>query len=160
MISFIISSDNMAHIMRHFSESAELGSRFYVKSPQELLTLAATRFPEKFYESNPDSDGKKRISITFDEEIGTCNVVSMDALTDQERESVIFEDRDGFMVKAVHTDRIFPTCECQIILGDDNTVITLFPGPLAPPFPQPGETSDYWDNHVFIRRFMAVSTSV
>lgn len=152
MISFIIPTEGMGHIMRHFAESAELGSRFYIQSPQELLTLAAYRFPEEFHDVMPDADGKKRISISFDEEIGTCNVVSLDVLTEQERTDVFVEDRDGFQVKAVHTDRIFPTCECQIILGDDNTVITLFPGPLAPPFPQPGETSDYWDNHVFIRK--------
>ena len=151
MISFIIPTDGMAHIMRHFSDSAELGSRFSFQSPQQLLTLAASRFPQKFHNAVPDADGKKRISITFDKEIGTCNVVSLDALTEQERAAVFVEDRDGLQVKAVHTDRVFPTCECQIILGAGNTVITLFPGPLAPPLPKPGQSSEYWDNHVFIR---------
>ena len=152
MISFILPADGMTHLMRHFSDSAELGSRFFFNSPVSLLAYAATSFPDKFKEAVADNDGRKRISITFDREIGTCNVVPLSSLTEQERASVFYEDRDGYKVKVAFSDCTFPTSECQIILSQDNTVITLFPGPLAPPFPGPGETSDYWDNHVFIRQ--------
>lgn len=150
MISFIIPK---WHTMRHFPGSNDVGSVFYAKSPTELLTYAASVFPEVFKTAFPDpNDGRKRLSFVSDKEVGLCNVVALSDLTSEEIESITEEERDGSIVKTVITNRTFPTREFQIILGDKNTVITMFPGPMAPPLPQNGERSEFWDNHVFIKQ--------
>lgn len=149
MLSFIIPQ---GHTMRHFPGSDDVGSVFYAKSPAELLTYAASVFPHVFKTAVPDSkDGRKRLSFVSDKEVGLCNVVALTNLTPEEIESITEEERDGSIVKTVITNRTFPTREFQIILGDKNTVITMFPGPMAPPLPQNGERSEFWDNHVFIK---------
>lgn len=133
MISFIIPS---GHTMRHFSGSEDVGSMFYAKTPVELLTYAASEFPHVFKEAIPDpNDGRKRLSFVSDNEIGLCNLVALSDLTPEETELITEEDRDGYMVKIVKTNRKFPTHEFQIILGEKNTIITMFPGPMAPPLP-------------------------
>lgn len=149
MLSFIIPQ---GHTMRHFPGSDDVGSVFYVKSPVELLTYAAIEFTQVFKTAIPDpSDGRKRLSFVSDKEVGLCNVVALSDLTLEEIESITEEERDGTIVKTIMTTRTFPTREFQIILGDKNTVITMFPGPMAPPLPKDGEESEFWDNHVFIK---------
>lgn len=149
MLSFIIPQ---GHTMRHFPGSEDVGSVFYAKSPVELLRYAAFTFPQVFKTAVPDSkDGRKRLSFVLDKEVGLCNVVALSDLTLEEIESITEEERDGSIVKTVITNRTFHTREFQIILGDKNTVITMFPGPMAPPLPQNGERSEFWDNHVFIK---------
>lgn len=148
MLSFTIPSD---HVWRHFPDSKQSGSVFYAKSPAEVLTAVATTFPETFKHTQPDADGRKRLSFTLDYEIGLCNIVALEELTPQEKTSITEEERDGVMVKVVYTSRKFPTRELQIILSNDNVLITMFPGPIAPPLPNIGEHSEFWDNHIFIK---------
>ena len=141
MLSFIIPP---GHAWNHFSSSSKLGSMFFAQSPAEILTTAATTYPHIFKEAKLDPiDGRKRLSFVFDHEIGLCNVVALTDLTP--------EERDGIVVRIVHTTRTFPTRECQIILSSDNVVITMFPGPMAPPLPRKGNHSDFWEGHVFIK---------
>ena len=149
MLSFIIPP---GHAWNHFSSSSKLGSMFFAQSPAEILTTAATTYPHIFKEAKLDPiDGRKRLSFVFDHEIGLCNVVALTDLTPEERDSIIEEERDGIVVRIVHTTRTFPTRECQIILSSDNVVITMFPGPMAPPLPRKGNHSDFWEGHVFIK---------
>lgn len=149
MLSFVIPP---GHVWNHFSNNRKLGSMFFIPSPTELLTIAATTYPQIFKDAKPDPiDGRKRLSFVFEYDIGLCNVVPMNDLTPKEFESISEEQRDGIVVRTVYTTRTFPTREFQIILSSDNTVITMFPGPLAPPLPKEGEYSDFWDRHVFIK---------
>lgn len=149
MLSFIIPQD---HLMRHFSGSGDVGSVFFAQSPQEVLAYAATSFPQVFIDATPDpKDGRKRLSFVADKNIGLCNVVQISDLTIEETKEITEEERDGHSVKTVRTKRTFPTREFHIILEEDNTVVTMFPGPMAPPLPQNGEESVFWNNHVFIK---------
>lgn len=145
-----ISKEVRSHLATHFQQNLP-GSKFYTRSPEELLDNAMVLFPEKFRETLPDADRRIRISLTFPEEIGVSNVVSVDELTDKEKEKIEIVDRQGRKVRSVKTNRIIPTKECQIILSGDWHLITMFPGELAPPLPDsPDIHDDYWDNHVFI----------
>jgi hypothetical protein len=149
MISFIIPK---GHIYRHFPGECADGSVFYAETPAQVLTYAASAFPDVFKNAVPDAkDGRKRLSFIAEKEIGLCNVVAIDELTPDEAARMNFEKRDGILVKTVQTARTFPTKEFQVILDARNTVITIFPGPMAPPLPRNGEHSEFWDNHVFIR---------
>ena len=148
--SIYISPEVREHLDSHFQQDLP-GSKFYSESPEYLLDEAMRLFPKTFREAKPDDDGRIRISLTFPREIGISNVVSVDKLTDEEKEQVEIIDRNGKMVRSVKTDRVIPTRECQIILSDDWHLITMFPGEMAPPLPDSPDIHDeYWDNHVFI----------
>lgn len=148
--SIKISDEVRAHLSTHFQQD-QPGSKFYAKSPEDLLNMALQLFPEAFSKAEPDTDGRYRISLTFPEEIGVSNVVSIDELDGGERESIEIVDRQGKKVRSVKTERVIPTHECQIILSKDWQLITMFPGEMAPPLPaSPDIHDEYWDNHVFI----------
>lgn len=147
---FTISQEVRKHLALHFKQDMP-GSKFYSESPEGLLEEAIRLFPEIFRKAKPDDDGRIRISLTFPREIGDSNVVSIDSLTQEERERIEIIDRNGKMVRSVKTDRIIPTHECQIVLSTDWHLITMFPGELAPPLPDsPDIPDEYWDSHVFI----------
>lgn len=150
MIKITISQDVHKHLASHFGLELP-GSKFYSASPETLLEQAQQTFPEVFEHAKPDADGRFRISLTFLEEIGVSNVVSIEDLTEEEKSRVEVVDRQGRKVRSVKTDRVIPTHECQIILSEDWHLITMFPGEMAPPLPEsPDVHDDYWDNHVFI----------
>lgn len=145
-----ISQEVRLHLATHFQNDLP-GSKFFADTPEALLELAQQLFPEIFSNAKPDVDGRYRISLTFPEEIGVSNVVSVDKLTDEEKDRIGIIDRQGKKVRSVKTDRIIPTYECQIILSEDWQLITMFPGEMAPPLPpSPDIHDDYWDCHVFI----------
>ena len=145
-----VSSEVREHLTTHFQQDLP-GSKFYAESPEDLLNMAQQLFPETFSNAKPDADGRIRISLTFPDEIGVSNVVSMDALTDEEKDRIEIVDRQGRKVRSVKTNREIPTKECQIILSHDWHLITMFPGEMAPPLPaSPDIHDEYWDNHVFI----------
>ena len=138
------------HLDLHFKQDLP-GSKFYSKSPEDLLEEAVRLFPETFREAKPDDDGRIRISLSFPRKIGVSNVVSVDELTDEEKKRIEIVNRNGKKVRFVKTDRIIPTHECQIILSNEWHLITIFPGEMAPPMPaSPDVHDEYWDNHVFI----------
>ena len=145
-----ISPEVREHLVSHFQQDLP-GSKFYSESPEDLLEEALRLFPETFREAKPNTDGRIRISLTFPREIGVSNVVSIDELTDEEKERIEIIDRNGTIVRSVKTGRVIPTRECQIILSEDWHLITMFPGELAPPLPDsPDIPDEYWDHHVFI----------
>lgn len=146
----IVLDETREHLALHFQRNLP-GSKFYCESPDALIELAKQQFPNAFKNAKPDADGRYRISLTFPNEIGVSNVVSIDELTDKERDRIEIIDRQGKKVRSVKTDRVIPTHDCQIILSADWHLITMFPGEMAPPLPDSLDIhDDYWDNHVFI----------
>jgi hypothetical protein len=149
MISFHIPE---GHTLNHFPGSGVTGSIFYMDTPAQVLTYAVYTFAQKFKEAIPDAnDGRKRLSFIAETEIGESNVVPIKDLTLEEIEAITIEDRNGTLVKTTITTRRFPTREFHIILDSDNTVVTMFPGPMAPPLPKNNKSSDFWNTHVFVK---------
>lgn len=145
-----ISPEVREHLDLHFKQDLP-GSKFYSESPEDLLEEAMRLFPETFRKVKSDDDGRIRISLSFPRDIGVSNVVSVDELTDEEKNRIENIDRNGKIVRFVKTDRIIPTHECQIILSNEWNLITIFPGEMAPPLPDSPDVHDeYWNNHVFI----------
>lgn len=145
-----ISQEVRQHLATHFQHDLP-GSKFFADTPEALLEMAQQLFPETFENAKPDADGRYRISLTFPEEIGVSNVVSIKELTEEERSRIVIIDRQGRKVRSVKTDRVIPTRECQIILSEDWHLITMFPGEMAPPLPLSTDIhDDYWDKHIFI----------
>lgn len=149
MITIVLTQDVRLHLASHFQKDMP-GSKFYSKSPEDLLEEAIRLFPAKFREAKPDEDGRIRISLIFPREIGISNVVSIDDLAKEEIERIKVVSRNGKNVRSVETDRIIPTRECQFIFSSNWQLITMFPGEFAPPLPaSPNIHDEYWDNHVF-----------
>ena len=150
MITISISDEVRSHIARHFNER-ELGSLFEHSSPEAFLIKAIAAFPDTFRLAKPDPDGRIRLSLQFQEPVGYSAVVALDDLTPEERSSIVVSERDGYPVGVLRSSRRIPTTEAQIILSSDYSLITLFPGPLAPPLPtSPSESCPFWKNHVFV----------
>lgn len=147
----LIHNETREHVMIHFSENA-IGSKFNNRyTLDSLIEEIENSFPKTLMYAKPDQDGRYRISLTFPEEIGVSNVVSIDELTEEEQQRIEIVDRQGKKVRSVKTDRTISTHDCQIIMSSDWYLITMFPGEMAPPLPDsPDIHDDYWDNHVFI----------
>lgn len=156
MIEISITSAVRQHLANHIHqdlpEAKNLsGSKFFCNSPEYLLEKAMRLFPKSFCQAKPDNDGRIRISLSFPEEIGVSNVVSIEELTDEEKKHIEIVDRQDCKVRSTKTNRIITTHECQIVLSSDWHLITMFPGELAPPLPDSPDIHDeYWDKHVFI----------
>ncbi len=149
-VSVQLSDEVREHLDSHFNKELP-GSKFSVADVDTLLQMLLDLFPEKINGTKPDDDGRKRISFVFPFDIGTCNVVSVDQLTDREFGTMHRMRRGTKVVRVVESERVFPTDECQLVLSGDNNVITVYPGEAAPPLPDSPDIKDpYWDNHVFI----------
>lgn len=149
-VRIILDDDGMEHIIRHFKGGIP-GSKFTVDSPQHLLQMIVDSFPDSIQNAKRGKDDCKIVSVSFPFEIGNCNVVAIEDLTDEEKSSVHIIWRDDVVTRFVYSKRAFPTKECQMILHPNNHVVTVYPGELAPPLPESlDEHDDYWDNHVFI----------
>lgn len=139
------------HLRRHFDGDLP-GSKFYAQSVEELLQVALDRFPHAIASAQPDDDDIKVVSLQFEKEIGTSNVVPINMLTPEELSTMQVVPRGETMARSVISNRMFPTRLCQLILDGDNRLITAYPGEAAPPLPPTPDIHDpYWDNHVFIQ---------
>ena len=135
-----LDDDTREHLHRHFDGELP-GSKFCFQNAEELIQTIVDSFPKEIAEAQPNAEGVKVVSLHFPYEIGTCNVVAIDELTDAERNTLKTVPRGETLARCATSDRVFPTKE----------VITIYPGELAPPLPPTPETSDpYWDKHVFI----------
>ena len=151
MIQFTITEEVRKHIERHLSECGVVGSRVYSHSPFELLSEAAFAYPDSFKNAVLCGDGRYRISIRFQKEIGKCSVVALTSLAEDELGTLQHEKRDGSDILTVKLNREIGTDECQMIFTKDWYLITMFPGPLAPSLPRNGEFSEFWSTHAFMR---------
>ena len=149
-VSITLTDEVREHLMRHFTDSLP-GSKFAVESPERLLQMVVDCFPEAV-RSATVSDGCKIVSVRFPFDIGICNVVPLSELTKEELATLRTEERGEATVRCAESNRRFPTDDCQLILDENNQVITAYPGELAPPLPMSPEIHDpYWDEHVFIK---------
>ncbi len=127
---------------------------FFAQSPMQVLDRLKMECPDRLSDMpEPDASGKVRLSFDLGYEIGTDGVIAMDALAEEELSTMREEERNGCMIRKVSVSRIVPTNECQVILGkeeDEYSIITVFPGVMAPPLPRNGEPDLFWDSHCFI----------
>ena len=127
------------------------GSKFTLDAPDCLFQTIVDQYPDLIRKAVINKYGGKIVSITFPFEIGNCNVISLDDVTEEELSTLQIVQRGENKVRCITSQRIIPTKECQLVLDEDNNIITAYPGELAPPLPaSPDIHDDYWDNHVFI----------
>ena len=131
-----------------------LGSKFFssfARSPMEAILKVCPDINDMRFQ--PDSDGKVRLSFKYGQNIGTSNIIRIDALSREELSSFRTEERNGLLVNKVKTDKIVLTDECQLGLSANNgnySVVTIYPGEMAPPLPGYGEKNPFWNTHCFI----------
>lgn len=149
-VSIILHKDVREHLLRHFNIEMP-GSKFYFDSPDSLLQTIVDDYPESIRKASFNEYGSKVASITFPNDIGNCNVVPLEDLTEDELSTLQIIQRGETKIRCVTSHRIIPTKDCQLILDENNNVITVYPGELAPPLPDTPYIHDrYWDNHAFL----------
>lgn len=154
MLNIIIDEETMTHLSSHFA-SDQLGSKFFMSSPDELLKAAYELNPEEF-KKQPDNNGRIEWTFTFPQPIGISNVINEELLSEEERKTIHTEERNGKVVRVAFSQRSFPTKECQVILYVNKDgipeLVTMFPGEMAPPLPSSPDIHDeYWDKHLFVK---------
>ena len=150
IVSIYMNEETRNHLQRHFKSDMP-GSKFFFDDPESLMQTIVDGYSDSIRKTKCDKQGYKIISIKFPSEIGTCNVVSLDDVTEEELSTLHIVRRDKSLTRCVLSHKLHLTKECQLILDGDNNVITAYPGELAPPLPvSPDIHDDYWDNHVFI----------
>lgn len=149
-VSIYMSEETKKHMQRHFNSDIP-GSKFFFDSPENLMQAIVDSYSGIIRKAECDKHGYKIISIQFPSEIGTCNVVSLDDVTEEELATLHIVRRDQSLTRCIISHKLYMTKECQLILDGNNNVITAYPGELAPPLPaSPDIHDEYWDNHVFI----------
>lgn len=133
------------------------GSKFhaaFAQSPMQVVDKLMTECPEQMnHMPEPDASGRVRLSFVLGYETGTDGIVAIDSLTPEELLTIREEDRNGYIIRKVRILRAVPTNECQMVLAKDEdgySIITVFPGVMAPPLPRDGASDPFWDNHCFM----------
>jgi hypothetical protein len=147
-----VTQEAMQHLSSHFT-SEGVGSKFYGRSPEQVIQEAKELYPKAFLNAKTDHDGRIRLSFTFPREIGTSSVIHVNELSEEEKNRIETITREGCTARQVklNKNRFVPTTKCQMVFSSDWHLITMFPGEMAPPLPASPDTQDeYWDNHVFV----------
>lgn len=133
------------------------GSKFhasFAQSPMQVVEKLENECPDVLNDlPEPDVAGRVRLSFELGYETGTDGVVALSSLTPEELSAVREEERNGCIIRKVRLSRTLPTNECQLVLQKEDqgySIITLFPGVMAPPLPRNGASDPFWDNHCFI----------
>lgn len=151
-VCITLSDEVREHLHRHFDGDLP-GSKFYAATPDELLQMALNCFPDTIANATANADGIKVVQLHFDKKIGTCNVVPVNVLTDDERATLRTVPRGETLARCATSHRLFPTSECTLIIDSSNYLVTAYPGEAAPPLPPSPDVPDpYWDRHVFIEQ--------
>jgi hypothetical protein len=160
----------------HLKElQAEIGSRFYWSKPVDFEFLSALVVMLQTSASLKEGlqltlEGieitvlrvnsvysKHEITLVFPENIGTTNVIEINANDD-----VKLVKRGNFNVQAVTGIAPQETCECGIVVQEIGVgvpwhVVTAHPGSIAPAFPhlsqsekERSRSEEYWNAHAFI----------
>jgi hypothetical protein len=178
------------HILRHFTNPGEDYLSTFMKSSgysrkeiEQQLLLPGSKFREDFA-SDPMklwkivqelisgnqfravySSNRKIFSFEFEKElhpagIGTCGLVKLSELTEEERQKVKEEIRNGFTVQTISNIAPRPSWEMHMVLllSADPFIATIFPGRYAPPFPDSKnqDYEEYMDNEVFWKKHALV----
>lgn len=134
-----------------------IGSKFapeFARSPREILDRLQHDFPEKFRTIHWQDNGRAELSFKLDVPVGCANVVALKDLSEAELATLQLERRNDTIIRSVSVEgNLPPTCECQLILATRHAprLVTVFAGPWAPPLPEQGASSDFWNEHVFVR---------
>lgn len=189
--SYIPSPRLQYHILRHFTNPGEDYLKLFMKMSgysrkdiKKQLKIPGSKFhrdfaadPMKLWKIIQEriSSGQTRawyslnrkiFSFEFDKEtypsgIGTNGIVKLSAITDEERNNVKEEIRDGFTVQTI--SGIKPTSAWEmhmiLLLSEDPFIATIFPGTFAPSFPDSKTQSfeefqdneEFWKSHALIR---------
>lgn len=178
-ITIRIEPETLFHVLSHFSRidaatrrelleagysPAEIenrmqtiGSKFapeFACSPHEVLDRLQHDFPETFRTIRWQDNDRAELSFDLNVPVGYANIVELNDLSDRERTTLRTERRNGTTIRSVCIEKSLPsTTACQLILSSPAAprLVTLFAGPWAPPLPEEGAFSDFWNDHVFVR---------
>ena len=116
-----ISEDSLTRIKTLFtqaqieSEMLQAGSRFYPSFATDIPTILDHLFSSPFTSKN-GKNGNLILSIKADCSIGELGVISINLLSQDEKEKIIFQSNRGFKLMHLKVSQLPSTCEYVVIL--------------------------------------------
>ncbi len=143
------------------------GSKFQVNWIESPLSLweKLPEFAQFIVREQVRKDGNKHIAFNFPKKlyptgIGFDGIIAKDQLPSNLLTRIQYVLRNGFEVATVKIDNTPVTYELHLIMGSGNpeSVITMFPGTYAPPFPKKEFQTEedflnnmsFWENHLMV----------
>lgn len=179
--NIVFSTDAQFHTLVHFEQIDTPYQNFLIDAgynveniKEQLGTIRSKFYPQLFnnpvelvpliekakkQEINYDS-GKISIQINTDIAIGKDNLVKIDSLKNQDQQKLKKVELNGVELWKIVAEPV-PTHQINAILfteSTQNTLVTIFPGTFAPPFPDKNKQSqkewsmsnEFWTKHAFI----------
>ncbi len=144
------------------------GSKFhheFAANPKQLWEKIQSHEEFNFQYINLWEKNRAEVILFFNQDdypngIANNALVKVDDLPAEKKALIKQQDRDGFIVKHLNLDMPMPTWQLNIILINkkEPSVITIFPGIYAPPFPNPKiqqnaeleKSKLFWKQYAFI----------
>jgi hypothetical protein len=157
-----LGEDEKKHLVSIFSIEEvdnylnQIGSKFFTEfanGPLDLVKKLILHVPNKVFTQN---NGRKVSIYVFDRHIGTTGVINRTDIPLEFREQIYEKKRGEAIIWAWKSDEKVYTNQL-VLITDNDTIITCFPGLYAPPLPSSGmteeelnEAMDFWNQHVFV----------
>ncbi len=136
---------------------SEIGSKFlseFVKGPFDLISLLNRKSPKNIIKQD---NGRTAFIFEFSLMVGTCSLIELIKIPEKHRINLKKICRGNNQVWSFHTKERFFTNQI-VLITDNNSVITCFPGIFAPPLPSlelpeslKNESTEFWQKHSFIQ---------
>jgi len=147
------------HLSLHLGDSTAAGSVFFnhvFQSPEDLLLHINSCEPnEIFYQGN----NRKALVFHMAEAVGTSGLIKRKEVSSAD---IVLESRNGFEVEVALLNELSLAYEfCSIVesIGEDECLITAFPGGYSLSFPYEGQdpveyekSKLFWQEHVLCRK--------
>ncbi len=163
--SLALTDELIIHLSRHFANTANdiVGSKFFAdfaESAEDLLNIIKCEIRKQNL-SFKWNKNRCEVSIIFDKEIGVDSLIHISEI---DKKLVYIEVREGnnsYQVNKTNAYKPINTNQLNMILFKDSEkikILTIFPGILAPPFPNKNYHSKakfekydlFWKEYVFI----------
>ena len=142
------------------------GSKFHKSFAKDPLTCFV-RLRKELRFSNITQERQQILNTNFrfskemyPNGIGFSNVISIEEITEDDKQNMEQKERDGIKVNVLKTNNTVNTWQANLVIERNSipTVLTLYPGEPAPPLPdQRYLTGDelerskkFWESHLFL----------
>lgn len=159
-MKFYITPEKQKHLLRHFTENKTSGSKFnpaLFPTPEALINYINSIIPYYVF-----PQGNNAMVYCFRSISGECmGLIGIANRRDVPLSDIVTENRDGHLQEIGEVNELPETEEFCVIAtrtAIGNSIITAFPGPYAPPYPDKRQSKEdleysrlFWDTHVLLR---------
>jgi hypothetical protein len=158
-MNFFVTKSRVLHLARHFVGSGVAGSLFDAEIFPSIESLIAYINRHEPFDVMEQSAHSRTYLFRHIEgrDVGANGIAKKEDIPE---ENIALEIRDGYHIKIGLVDKLPKTKEFCVVAIDTNqgrSVITIFPGMYAPPFPSNRMTGDdFLRSQTFWQKFILV----